>query len=98
MKIEFVSYTGSWPNLCSGTLTLRIDGEEIGFSGYGGKYHRFWSPGGSVWFGSNWGEHVDQDKWVINEEDLPEELRPYVEEIAELFNDNVPYGCCGGCV
>lgn len=32
--VEFVSYSGKWPNLCSGELTLEIDGEEVAF-GYG---------------------------------------------------------------
>lgn len=27
-RVEFVSYTGKWPNLCSGILTLNIDGVE----------------------------------------------------------------------
>ena len=27
------------------------------------------------------------------------EYTPYTnEEIAEIFNDNVTYGCCGGCL
>ena len=29
--VEFVSYNGSFPNLCSGTLVLRIDGVERTF-------------------------------------------------------------------
>lgn len=27
--VNFVSYTGSWPNLCSGVLTLEIDGKKL---------------------------------------------------------------------
>lgn len=27
--IEFVSYDGDYPNFCRGTLTLRVEGEEI---------------------------------------------------------------------
>lgn len=29
--VEFISYNGDFPNLCSGTLVLRIDGEEVTF-------------------------------------------------------------------
>ena len=36
--VEFVSYTGNYPNLCSGDLTLRIDGKEVNFK----SYMRFW--------------------------------------------------------
>lgn len=29
--VKFVSYTGRYPNLCSGILTLEIDGENVNF-------------------------------------------------------------------
>lgn len=29
--VEFVNYSGCYPNLCRGVLTLRIDGEEVKF-------------------------------------------------------------------
>lgn len=29
--VKFVSYTGRWPNLCRGVLTLMIDGEICKF-------------------------------------------------------------------
>ena len=40
-RVKFISYTGEYPNLCSGVLTLEID---------------------------------------------------------EVFNENVEWGCCGGCI
>lgn len=63
-----------------------------------GLYESFWCSGGSVWFGNDWDEHVESGPWHINDRDLPEELRPYVTEISDIFNDHVPWGCCGGCV
>jgi hypothetical protein len=33
-KVEFISYDGKYPNLCSGNLTLRIDGAVIRFAKY----------------------------------------------------------------
>lgn len=30
-RVEFVSYTGRYPNLCSGTLTVKINGEIVKF-------------------------------------------------------------------
>lgn len=50
--VEFVSYDGDFPNLCSGTLVLRIDGEEVMFPKYCMR------SGGSVWFDDEWHEHV----------------------------------------
>ena len=30
--VKFIDYTGRWTNLCSGTLTLEIEGEVVRFS------------------------------------------------------------------
>ena len=100
--VKFISYTGEYPNLCSGTLTLEIDDIEYTFGG-GYKesktdFRRFWSSGGSVWFDDEWGEHVDGGEWSIDVGDLPEQFRKYAKEIDRVFNDNVEWGCCGGCV
>lgn len=51
--VEFVSYDGRFPNLCSGTLVLKIDGVERTMPQY------CMSSGGSVWFDNDWGEHVE---------------------------------------
>lgn len=29
--VKFVSYDGKWPNLCTGTLVLNIDGTDYSF-------------------------------------------------------------------
>ena len=106
--VEFISYTGEWPNLCSGVLTLKIDGEQVRFGhdyhildSYktDGNYHSFWSSGGCVRFSNDWSDcSVDTGEWIIDESDLPEQYRKYAEEISEEFNSNVRWGCCGGCV
>ena len=91
MKLTFVSYSGSYPNLCRGHLVLAIDGTPIDFPEY------CLSSGGSVWFDKHWSEHVEEGDWSISEypEDFPEELK---DEAVELVNQNIPRGCCGGCV
>lgn len=38
--VKFVSYTGKHPTLCSGNLTLLIDGENVEFDGI---KDRFWA-------------------------------------------------------
>ena len=99
-RVEFVEYTGEFPNLCKGTLTLEIDGETVKF-GYDDDvdYEPFWESGGSTYFDSNlMGAYVEKGDWVINEEELPEIYQSLSREIEEVFNDNVKQGCCGGCI
>lgn len=101
--VKFISYTGKFPNLCSGILTLEVNDRIYVF---GQTYNNpnnlnsFWLSGGSCGFAgpgySN--EYVDRDAWKIDVDSLPEELKLYAKEIAEVFNANVHYGCCGGCL
>ena len=39
-RVRFISYTGRYPNLCSGILTLEIDGKEYKFGHNYSKYRR----------------------------------------------------------
>ena len=93
--IEFVSYDGEYPNLCSGKLVLRVDGEERKFERWDEK---FWRSGGEVTFSSDWEANVTSGPWEIDIQKLPKDLRPYWRIIKKLLNENIPYGCCGGCV
>ena len=69
MNIEFKSYDGAYPNLCSGKLVVKINGKEVSF----GKtrkfwswdkdedladYPKFWISGGSCGFDEDWNEYV----------------------------------------
>lgn len=94
--VEFVSYDGKWPNLCHGLLTLKIDGKKVKFgSKYAYKdadYEKFWSSGGNCSI-----KCIEKDEWIINVQELPEEFRAYAAEIDSVFNENVQFGCCGGC-
>lgn len=100
--VKFVSYTGKYPNLCSGTLTLEIDGIEYTFGGGYAEpktdFGKFWRSGGSVWFDGGWNGHVNNGEWEIDVDNLPEQFRKYAQEIDSAFNDNVEWGCCGGCI
>lgn len=91
-KVKFISYDGKYPNLCSGTLKLEIDGEIVIFDTYS---DRFWSTGGYT----NWCDGtIDTDEWAILQDKLPEKYKKYVDEIDKVFNENVEFGCCGGCL
>lgn len=97
--VKFVSYTGKYPNLCSGVLTLNIDGEEHTFGYYENcEFKKFWSSGGSCSFDSDWNDYVTSGEWEIYKDELPMQFQKYYLEIKEVFNANVPQGCCGGCL
>ena len=110
--VKFVSYDGAYPNLCSGTLVVEIDGRRVSF----GKqflwewekkegikpadYPHFWCSGGGVSFDEDWSETVDRGEWELSfdEKDFPKEIVALMPELIKAFNENVPEGCCGGCV
>jgi hypothetical protein len=105
--VEFVSYSGRFPNLCDGVLVLKIDGKEYNFGhnydnydclthkfkGEGDNYDKFWISGG----GLDEDYCAYQGKWKIMVNHIPEQFRKYAFEIDRVFNDNVDHGCCGGC-
>lgn len=89
-EIAFISYSGKYPNLCSGELKIAVDNKI-----YGGIHI---ISGGRVWFDEGWGDHVEDGPWSVDLDSLPEEIKQYATEIADVVNYNVPHGCCGGCV
>lgn len=91
--VKFVSYTGTCPNLCSGVLTLEINNEKVAF-GYGTLYRPFWSSGGGITADYD----IRSGEWVIDAESIHPAYRQYADEIDRVFNENVPHGCCGGCI
>ena len=99
-NLEFISYTGTYPNLCRGELTIKIDGKEVTFGPewLHCNYPPFWCSGGAVTFDNHWDECVTQGDWELNENDLPDELKHLGQMLIDLFNANVKKGCCGGCV
>lgn len=100
--VKFVNYTGEYPNLCGGILTLEIDGVEYTFGSSWKEpktdFNCFWCTGGYVRADEDWNFDVGYGEWNIDVNDIPEQFRKYATEIDEAFNDNVQYGCCGGCI
>ena len=90
-RVEFVSYDGAYPNLCAGTLVLRLDGEEWKFPPHALE------SGGSVWFDDSWEEHIEDGGWSIEKwpSEWPDDAK---RDAVDCVNENVPHGCCGGCV
>jgi hypothetical protein len=90
MNIE-IEYDGEYPNLCSGDLVVIVDGVRWEFPSHSLR------SGGCASFDENWTEHITEGNWIITEypEGFPEDLESLVEQIV---NDEIPHGCCGGCV
>ncbi len=103
--VEFISYTGRYPNLCRGALTLKIDGEKVTF-GYdyfnpnAYDHEPFWKSGGEV--GSSGSDcnnlYASEGEWIIDVKKIPIQYRKYAREIDTVFNENIEHGCCGGCI
>lgn len=90
-KVEFMSYNGHYPHLCMGVLTLKLDGETV----------ELYSPlesCGRAFVAENGDEVVEKGQWKINPAFVPAEFREYIPEIENVVNNNVPHGCCGGCI
>lgn len=87
-RIEFVSYDGDYPNRCSGNLVLRVNGVEVEFPKY------CLSSGGGITpnYEGTWKGPWTVDTWPNN---FPEAAKL---KALEVINDNVHYGCCGGCI
>lgn len=90
--IEFISYDGKYPNLCSGTLTIRV-GDAI----HDVKYCM--ESGGKCFIDFDGEEVVKRGDWKISAERFKSFLsNDEIKEVERLVNINVPCGCCGGCL
>ena len=95
-NIEFISYDGDYPNLCSGNLILSINGERFESKHCGDDEYCTLVSGGNVWFDDEWDDHVEYGPWTID--GLPKKYMYLKNEIEDVINMNVPEGCCGGCL
>lgn len=88
-RVEFVSYTGKYPTLCDGILTLRIDGEVVEFP------KESMTTCGYIRFADDYDEIIDVGEWVVK---TPKRFRELRHEINDCVNEHVEWGCCGGCI
>ena len=91
MKIK---YNGAWPNLCSGTLKVELEDGKSFEAGY------ILCSGGDCGFNDDYSESfVNNAPWSIEEEKLADWVpKDRLEELVEFINEEVPFGCCGGCL
>lgn len=90
--LKFICYSGKYPNLCSGILVVEKNGKRYGLE-------NILSSGGNCYFTNDYADaHVETGRWEISKECLPKELQEDYYELLELVNENVEWGCCGGCI
>ena len=93
-KQIIIKYDGEYPCLCLGHLEVWVDGKYYDF----GKY--VLSSGGGVSFDEDWNENVWSGEWSFSccaefPKNFPMEL---TDELLKVINEEIPWGCCGGCV
>jgi len=86
-----IKYDGEFPNLCSGNLTVWVGKRRFQFPDH------CLSSGGGVGFDEDGGEIIDSGPWEITEYP-PHFPERYKEALLYLVNEQIPWGCCGGCV
>ena len=85
-KFKHVTYDAPAYALCGATWTIQYEDIIIVLD------HALCS-GGHV----SWGKQdiIESGPWSLH---LPDFLEPYEEQLTKLANDNIPQGCCGGCI
>lgn len=98
-NVKFINYEAGPYCWCGDVLTVEIEDVIIHF-GYHDEcdYKRFWSSGGSCGFDADWNAIVETGPWCFDRDDFPRCFDAYFEDICDLFEANVPHGCCGGCL
>lgn len=98
-NVKFVEYTGENPSLCCGELRLEIDGNIFSFGRKTSDYPvRFWNSGGECGFTMSGDDYCTYGEWKIDYKRIPDEFKKYADQIDRVFNANVEFGCCGGCL
>ena len=97
--VKFVSYQGEYPRYCDGVLTLEINGKTVVFGDdIDANYDKFWDSGGEAEEDKGGGYHIYRRPWIIHKEKLPQEYQDLSEKIEQTINQNLKWGCCGGCL
>ena len=87
-----IKYDGEYPCLCMGHLEVWVDDNYYDFGSC------CLSSGGCCGFSEDYVDsYVEEGDWTIDKfpKDFPMELE---EELTEIVNNEIPHGCCGGCL
>lgn len=88
-----IKYDGEYPNLCSGRLEVWINDTYYDF----GEHCLI--SGGCILSDDDWDMWAEKGPWRINEDGFPENFpEEYKEKLLEVINEELQWGCCGGCI
>ena len=82
-----IEYDEHYPNLCYGNLIVFVDDEKFLFP------NCLMSGGGLT---EDY-ENTYKGEWTITDwpKNFPEELK---NDVLKIVNEQIPFGCCGGCI
>lgn len=86
-----IEYDGKYPCLCMGHLKVYINDTIYDF----GKFCL--TSGGSIHRNDDWDMWATQGKWAI-EEFPPNFPNEFKDDVINKVNEEIPHGCCGGCI
>lgn len=90
--VEFVRYTGRYPCMCLGDLTVAIDHKLV-------TLNNALCSSGDVVPSDDWRrQSIAKGPWKVDIAKVPGEHKSRVDEIEACVNRHVPFGCCGGCL
>lgn len=90
-KIDIkIQYDGKYPCLCMGHLIVWINGKEWDFG------NDALLSGGEVIYDEEY--ITTTGEWRISDDSWPKGFpEEYKKQVLSAVNEEIPYGCCGGC-
>lgn len=88
-----IKYDGRYPILCFGHLEVWIDDTYYDFG------EECLISGGCVLHDEDWNMWTEEGPWRIDKDSYPQDFpEEYKDKLLEVINDELPWGCCGGCI
>ena len=91
-KVYNLSYEGPTWCWCRGTLECDIDGKHY-------RFEPFWESGGTITCDNEDNYYAIEGDWLLNKNYIPKGITvEMAEAVIDAMNEQIPKGCCGGCI